>query len=159
VGTTVENVLLSFKWLFEALQSFGVKCVIVDLLPHREKVLPKRGLTMTEYNRRVDFLNEGLHQLSLKLYTNMMFWVHRGLQFPSVQILRGDGIHLNKEGNRRLLSSIRGALLYVQTYVNGKKLTIWYGEISESTGNRRIIYFSYDQNYFEGVNFHHHKGN
>ena len=58
-----------------------------------------------------------------------MFWVHRGLQFPSVQN-QGDGIHLNKEGNRRLLSSIRGALLYVQTYVNGKKLTIWYGEIS-----------------------------
>ena len=47
VETTVENVLLSFKWLFEALQSFGVKCVIVGLLPHREKVLPKRGLTMT----------------------------------------------------------------------------------------------------------------
>ena len=130
VETTVENVLLSFKWLFEALQSFGVKCVIVGLLPHREKVLPKRGLTMTEYNRRVDFLNEGLHQLSLKLYPNIMFWVHRGLQFPSVQILQGDGIHLNKEGNRRLLSIIRGALLYVQTYVNGKKLTIWYGEIS-----------------------------
>ena len=53
-----------------------------------------------------------------------MFWVHRGLQFPSVQILRAGGIHLNKpkEGNLRLLSSIRGALLYVQTYVNGNTI-------------------------------------
>jgi lysophospholipase L1-like esterase len=47
VETTVEKVLLSFEWLFETLQSFSVKCVIVGLLPHREKVLPKRGLTMT----------------------------------------------------------------------------------------------------------------
>jgi lysophospholipase L1-like esterase len=29
VETTVENVLLSFELLFETLQSFGVKCVIV----------------------------------------------------------------------------------------------------------------------------------
>jgi hypothetical protein len=118
----VENVLLSFELLFETLQSFGVKCVIVGLLPHSEKILPKRGLTMTEYNQRVDSLNEGLHKLSLKLYPNMYVWVHRGLKFPSVQILRADGIHLNKESNRRLLSSIRGALLFVQTYVNGNTL-------------------------------------
>jgi hypothetical protein len=57
----VENALLSFELLFETLQSFGVKCVIVGLLPHSEKILPKRGLTMTEYNQRVDSLNEGLH--------------------------------------------------------------------------------------------------
>jgi hypothetical protein len=113
---------LSFELLFETLQSFCVKCVIVGLLSHRETVLPKRGLTMTEYNQRVDSLNEGLHKLSLKLYPKMYFWVHRGLKFPSVQILRADGIHLNKEGNRRLLSNIRGALLYVQTYVNGNTL-------------------------------------
>ena len=61
---------------------------------------------MTEYNQRVDSLNEGLHKLSLKLYPNMYVCVHRGLKFPSVQILRADGIHLNKESNRRLLSSI-----------------------------------------------------
>ena len=118
----MENVLLSFDLLFETLQSFGVKCFIVGLLPHSENILPKRGLTMTEYNQRVDSLNEGLHKLFLKLYPNMYVWVHRGLKFPSVQILRADGIHLNKESNRRLLSSIRGALLYVQTYVNGNTL-------------------------------------
>ena len=42
-----------------------------------------------------------MHDLSLEL-ENMIFWKHRGLQFPTVPVLDKHGVHLNMEGNYRL---------------------------------------------------------
>jgi hypothetical protein len=39
-----------------------------------------------------------MHDLSLEL-ENMIFWKHRGLQFPTVPVLDKHGVHLNMEGN------------------------------------------------------------
>ena len=66
---------------------------------------------MHEYNQRVDHLNYLMHDLSLEL-ENMIFWKHRGLQFPTVPVLDKHGVHLNMEGNYRLANTLRGAVLY-----------------------------------------------
>ena len=39
------------------------------------------------------------------------FWKHRGLWQAGSDIFRKDGVHLNDLGNRKLLKSIRGAIL------------------------------------------------
>jgi hypothetical protein len=61
--------------------------------------------------------------MSLEL-ENMIFWKHRGLQFPRVPVLDKHGVHLNMEGNYRLATSLRGAVLYteklrVNLFING----------------------------------------
>ena len=40
------------------------------------------------------------------------FWRHRGLNNPTRDIYVRDGIHLNKQGNKAVYRSYRGALLY-----------------------------------------------
>ena len=68
-----------------------------------------------------------IYELSLEyMYLNdksrmMTFWVHRGLQYPSCSVLNDDGVHLNEEGNRRLLCSLRGALLYAESLKGNNK--------------------------------------
>ena len=116
---TVSDVLLSIEILVDVLLSMGVKCVMIGLLMHREKVLAKRGLTLVEYNTRVDEMNSGLYALTCTMYPRMILWIHRGLQLPQIPILRSDGVHLNEEGNRRLRISIRGALLFAESIVQG----------------------------------------
>jgi hypothetical protein len=59
----------------------------------RATLLPKRGLKLYEYNQRVDQLNYLMHDMSLEL-ENIIFWKHRGLQFPTVPVLDKRGVHL-----------------------------------------------------------------
>lgn len=76
----------------------NVKHVVVGLLFYRSQVMLRRGLSMNEYNARVDSLHLLLYDMLLRLQ-HMTFWMHRGLQYPNVRILDKDGVHLNREGN------------------------------------------------------------
>ena len=88
------------------------------LLFHRQRVVPRRGLTLKEYNKRVDNFNIGIYAITLKFVPYVIQWIHRGLQFPNCQILDDDGVHLSYgEGYSRFLSSLRGALLFAATFI------------------------------------------
>lgn len=117
--TSVENVYLAIECFVDALLTLNVKHVFIGLLFNRNKVVPKRGLSVYQYNERVALLNEYLYYSSIKQQHLMTFWRHRGLQFPSCSILDQYGVHLNDEGNRRLVSSVRGALLFAKRVVQG----------------------------------------
>ena len=117
VDNTVDVVYLAIEHLIEVLLSLNVKHVMVGLLFQRERVLFKRGLTLAQYNNRVYLLNCRLHQLQCPQF--MTFWVHRGLQYPGCSVLDRHGVHLNEEGNRRLVKSVRGAIMYAEILVNG----------------------------------------
>ena len=109
--TYVASVALALRCLYDTLILIHVHTVVVGLSFHRSWVLPKRGLKLYEYNHRVDHLNYLMHDMSLEL-ENMIFWKHGGLQFPTVPVLDKHGVHLNMEGNYRLATSLRGAVLY-----------------------------------------------
>ena len=93
----IDSVALAINCLYDTLMSMHVHTVVIDLSFHRSWVLPKRGLKLYEYNQRVDQLNYLMHDMSLEL-ENMIFWKHRGLQFPTVPVLDKRGVHLNMEG-------------------------------------------------------------
>jgi hypothetical protein len=115
----VENVGNAMKYFIDMLYDMNVQHVIVGLLLNRNWVLPKRGLTVYQYNERVYDLNCELDKMDSCCDHKWTFWVHRSLQYPSCPILKTDGVHLN-EGNRRLLTSIRGTLLFAENSYNGK---------------------------------------
>jgi hypothetical protein len=117
---SVENVGNAMKYLIDMLYDMNVQHVIVGLLFNRNWVLPKRGLTVYQYNERVYDLNCELDKMASCCDYKMTFWVHRGFQYPSCPILKTDGVHLNDEGKRRLLTSVRGALLFAENSYNGK---------------------------------------
>ena len=120
--TQVSDVLFKLECLIQVLIELKVKFIYVGLVMHRETVLRRRGLSIEEYNARVDQMNVGLNEMAKNYKPRMIFWIHRGLQFPNVRILHSDGIHLNKEGNTRLFTSIRGALLFAENKMRGKHL-------------------------------------
>ena len=108
----------------------GVPKVLVGRLFHRKRVLRKRGLTLAQYNARVD-KNRTLEANSLfhgyieanslfhgyieanslfhgyikanslfhghieanSQYHGHIFWKHRRLHFPNVEIMSDDGVH------------------------------------------------------------------
>ena len=72
----------------------GVPKVLVGRLFHRKRVLRKRGLTLAQYNARVDKINRTLEANSL--FHGYIFWKHRRLQFPNVEIMSDDGVHLKR---------------------------------------------------------------
>lgn len=114
----VENVLLAVEMLHEILLLQGVQYIMFGLLFHRQRVVPRRGLTLKEYNERVDNFNIGIYAITLKFVPYVIQWIHRGLQFPNCQILDDDGVHLSYgEGYSRFLSSLRGALLFAATFI------------------------------------------
>ena len=112
---TVYNVLFAIQQFVDILLSLIVQHVIVGMLFNRHWVLPRRGLSLRQYNDKVYELNCRLYMLQSSYRNKMTFWIHRGLQFQIVNILDKYGVHLNEEGNRRLMSSIRGALLFGET--------------------------------------------
>ena len=116
IHTSVENVVLSIECLYDVLMSINVKLVVVSLLFDRSQVMMRRGLSVNEYNARVDSLSLLLYDMSLRLH-HMSFWIHRGLQYQNVRILDKDGVHLNREGNHRLATSIRGIVLYTERII------------------------------------------
>lgn len=116
-NNSVSNVLVAIELLIELLLSFKVKIVFFGLVPYRTRVLPRRGLTLHQYNARVYSLNYRFYNIVCKFTSNVVHWIHRGIQFPNVNILNTDGVHLNKEGNKRLFMSIRGALLYANSLI------------------------------------------
>ncbi|CAC5390231.1 unnamed protein product [Mytilus coruscus] len=111
---SVVNIEFAIQHFIEVLFSMNIPLVMVGLLFNRNKVLAKRGLTVSQYNDRVIDLNCKLQHLQHFFNNRMLFWVHRGLQFPTHDILDKHGVHLNTEGNRRLRLSIRGALIYAE---------------------------------------------
>ena len=116
----VENVLLAVEMLLEILLLQGVQYIMFGLLFHIQRVVPRRGLTLKEYNQRVDNFNIGIYAITLKLAPYVIQWIHRGLQFPNCQILDDDGVHLRYgEGYSRFLSSLRGALLFAESHLLG----------------------------------------
>ena len=119
----VENVLLAVEMLLEILLLQGVQYIMFGLLFHRQRVVPRRGLTLKpvkEYNERVDNFNIGIYAITLKFAPYVIHWIHRGLQFPNCQILDDDGVHLSYgEGYSRFLSSLRGALLFAESHLLG----------------------------------------
>ena len=54
VHTSVKNVALSIECLYDVLLSMNVKHVVVGLLFYRSQVMLRRGLTVNEYNARID---------------------------------------------------------------------------------------------------------
>ena len=120
IENSVENVGSAMKYLIDMLYDMNVLHVIVGLLFNRNWVLSKRGLTVYQYNERVYYLNCELDKMASCCDHKMTFWVHRGFQNPSCPILKTDGVHLNDEGNRRLMTSVRGALLFADNSYNGK---------------------------------------
>ena len=117
---SAENVGNAMQYFVDMPYDMNVQHVIVGLLFNRNWVLPKRGLTVYQYNERVYDLNCELDKMASCCDHKMTFWVHRGLQFPYCPILKTDGVHLNDEGNRRLLTSIGGALLFAENSYNGQ---------------------------------------
>ena len=61
----VENVLLAVKMLLEILLLQGVQYIMFGLF-HRQRVVPRRGLTLKEYNERVDNFDIGIYAITLK---------------------------------------------------------------------------------------------
>jgi lysophospholipase L1-like esterase len=120
IENSVENVGSAMKYLIDMLYDMNVLHVIVGLLFNRNWVLPKRGLTVYQYNERGYDLNCELDKMASCCDLKLTFWVRRGLPYPSCPILKTDGVHLNDEGNRRLLTSVRGALLFAENSYNGK---------------------------------------
>jgi hypothetical protein len=120
IENSVENVGSAMKYLIDMLYDMNVLHVIVGLLFNRNWVLPKRGLTVYQYNERGYDLNCELDKMASCCDHKLTFWVRRGLPYPSCPILKTDGVHLNDEGNRRLLTSVRGALLFAENSYNGK---------------------------------------
>lgn len=119
VETNVETVAWSIQHLYQTLISIGIKHVTVGFLFYRQKVRRSRGLTLAQYNARVDELNRLLFEMPLYC-PQLTLWRHRGLRFPNVQILRNDGVHLNNEGLKRLMRNIRGAIMHAEKVLNGK---------------------------------------
>ena len=114
----VENVLLAVEMLLEILLLQGVQYIMFGLLFHRQRVVPRRGLTLKEYKERVDNFDIGIYAITLKFAPYVIQWIHRGLQCPNCQILDDDGVHLSYgEGYSRFLSSLRGALLFAATFI------------------------------------------
>lgn len=109
---TVDNVALSIKILVDNLFNLcpSIKKVIIGLVFQRQKVLKKRGLSLLQYNTRVYLLNNKLSLFNVH-NPKIIFWKHRGLQFPSIVVVDRHGVHLNNEGNRRFFKSLRGALI------------------------------------------------
>lgn len=114
VDVNVNEVLLSFEIAIQALIDLGVKLIFIGRVFFRNHVARRRGLTLAQYNARVDAINVGFKQLERKFGGQVVFWRHRGLQFPNLDILLREGVHLNPEGNRRLYLSLRGSFLYAE---------------------------------------------
>jgi hypothetical protein len=68
IHTSVENVVLSIECLYDVLMSINVKLVVVSLLFDRSQVMMRRGLSVNEYNARVDSLSLLLYDMSLRLH-------------------------------------------------------------------------------------------
>jgi hypothetical protein len=149
-GFKIEHVVIAIDQLYRTIQMLGVPKVLVGRLFHRKRVLRKRGLTLAQYNARVD-KNRTLEANSLfhgyieanslfhgyieanslfhgyieanslfhgyieanslfhgyieanslfhghieanSLFHGHIFWKHRRLQFPNVEIMSDDGVH------------------------------------------------------------------
>ena len=85
----------------------GVLRVIVCQVVRRNRW---RHLSYDEGAGRVSDINEFLLAVC-DGEKGVSFWKHRGLWQAGSDIFRKDGVHLNDLGNRKLLKSIRGAIL------------------------------------------------
>jgi hypothetical protein len=70
IHTSVENVVLSIECLYDVLMSINVKLVVVGFLFDRSQVMMRRGLSVNEYNARVDSLSLLLYD-TVKIYFNL----------------------------------------------------------------------------------------
>jgi len=87
-NNSVSNVLVTIDLLIELLLSFKVKIVLFGLVPYRTRILPRRGLTLHQYNERVYSLNYRFYNIVCKFSYSVVHWIHRGIQFPNVNMLR-----------------------------------------------------------------------
>lgn len=80
------------------------KVAILQLFPRRN----------ASFNDKAAILNAILAQkIQDGNEPNVVFWRHRGLHNPEVDIYKPDGVHLNDVGNYRLFRSVRGCVLYM----------------------------------------------
>lgn len=118
-ANSVRDVVFAITHFCETVRSMlashACTKILVGMLFHRSKVWTKFNLSVEQYNQRVMMLNDKL-QLESSFSQKYVFWKHRGLQFPSVNILK-DGTHLNNVGNWRLATSLRGAIIFTAKHV------------------------------------------
>ena len=118
-ANSVSNVVFAITHFCETVRSMlnthSSTQILVGMLFQRSKVWTKFNLSVEQYNQRVMMLNDKLH-LESSLSQKYVFWKHRGLQFPSVKILK-DGTHLNNVGNWRFATSLWGAIIFTAKHV------------------------------------------
>ena len=94
-------------------EGFDVGRIIIGQILFRD-VLP-----YDEFNAHVVKANDEIARLVVDL-PNIYFWHHRGFWNPSIPVLdhtgRFPGVHLNEEGNRKYLRSIRDAIIRVSRW-------------------------------------------
>ena len=83
-------------------------CVFVVQAFHREK--PRRA----DYESVLSLFNITLRNICKSNNNNIIYWHHRNLNGSWRLFLSNDGIHLNKEGNKRYARSMRGAVLQAE---------------------------------------------
>lgn len=92
---------------------FGVQKIIVGQILFRD-VVP-----YDMFNKHVVTANEEI-ALRVASLPNIYFWHHRGFWNPSVPIFdqkgRYPGVHLNDEGNRKYMRSIRDSIIRVSKW-------------------------------------------
>ena len=87
-GFKIEHVVIATDQLYRTIKMLGVPKVLVGRLFHRNRVLRKGGLTLAQYNARVDKINRTLE-------ANSVSWLHiletqiqfNSNQFPNVEIM------------------------------------------------------------------------
>lgn len=75
------------------------------------QIIQRTRQPTASFNRDVQTCNDLLRSTT-KGITYMDLWTHKGLNNPSINIIRTDGVHLNDAGNYTLYRSYRGAILH-----------------------------------------------
>ena len=82
----------------------------------RGQLLFREVLPYDMFNNHVVSANEEI-DLRVAALPKLYFWHHRGFWNPSVSLLdhtgRYTGVHLNQEGNKKYLRSVRDAIIRV----------------------------------------------
>lgn len=91
---------------------FGVAKVILCQILHRTRFHPRymRGLTLAEYNSRVDTVNSTLRS-QFSGSGNVVYWPHHHSCLGNSHLSR-DGVHMNNRGLQGFRRSIHFALVY-----------------------------------------------
>ena len=102
--TLARDILSVAQWLVDG---FSVRHVVIMQLLHRARV---RNLPEESYNAFIDSVNSEI-RAGCAGSCHYSFWQHKGLRAAITTSLAVDKVHLNTNGMRKYIYSVRGAIL------------------------------------------------